>query len=111
MICLLIKAQKSKQQGKQFDLEAFLAEDEDDEGNALDDPRLDLEAELLKWSEGRIGMAKAMSVDVDSGQEGEEIEEKEEEEEIDLDTVLGLKSEAELERGEEQRQQGKEVKE
>ena len=51
--------------GKQFDLEAFLAEEEDDEGNTFDDTRLDLEAdELFKWSKGKIGMAKAMGVDL-----------------------------------------------
>ena len=81
---------KVSNKGKQFDLEAFLAEEEDDEGNTFDDTRLDLEDELFKWSKGKIGMAKAMGVDLE--------EEDKDEADITTGAVIGLDSEAESER-------------
>jgi hypothetical protein len=52
---------------------------------------MDLDAELFKWSEGRIGMAASVGgeVDLDAGGESGD------EDDIDVDAILGLKSEGE----------------
>ena len=80
-----------------FNLDRFLAEEEDDRGNALErDPRLDLDAELFKWSDGRIGMASAVADGIDMDvSEAREQGEGQDLEEIDVDAILGLKSEGE----------------
>lgn len=85
-------ARAAAEGGGQFNLDRFLAEEEDDRGNAMEeDLRMDLDAELFKWSEGRIGMAASVGgeVDLDAGGESGD------EDDIDVDAILGLKSEGE----------------